>query len=475
MGGMITVSRQTQSLRALSRMHRIHRLEEKPESTFIKNMGNVLILVILAIWGLGFAIGYSTSVLLLNVLGLLLAIMGLRYPAIGVLGVGLLCTLDPLTRNLLLSGGLWRWNTLNYWLVIVVLLNLRLFLRLNDPNTRWLQAFWGIMALMLPLSVYFSDGVQDLLNVGATLGILIYFVKASRNSQVYFWQGVVNGMAGALGGLTFYIQLGNLPYINPNSWAAFPMTALFSIALALPGAKDIRHGRPILLFLAAVNVIWIFLTGSRGSLLTALVVVVYYLIVLRSFSWTTLFLVVGSMAVFWASNFLWERETYALSRIQRLFDPTYTLAERTSGRSIIAETGLKIFQERPLGIGTGSFRAGAILLSIQGGAARPAHSGWIKTLAENGIQGIFIMVFMVGSFLVVGWQRRDRYCFAIGLLVTTVLAVSFVSKEFQGKDLWYLVAGAIPLLNPQHVEKYLDESVVKPFRRRVRRREVGVE
>lgn len=302
MGEMMTVSRRTKSLRAL---HRLSQTEENPE-LIIKNISRMLIVVILITWGFSFIGGYSNSVIVLNVLGLLLAIVGMRYPAIGVLGAGLLCTLDPLTRNLLLSGGLWRWNTLNYWLAIVILLNLRLLLRLNDPNSRWLMAFWGIMALMLPLSVYVSDGLQDLLNVGATLGILIYFVKASRNPQVYYWQGIVNGVVGVLGGLAFYLQLGNLPYINPNSWAAFPMTALFSIALALPSAKDIKYGRLILLSLAAVNVIWVFLTGSRGSLLTAMVVVVCYLMILRSISWTTLFLIAGSIAAFWAFNLLWN-------------------------------------------------------------------------------------------------------------------------------------------------------------------------
>ncbi|MCX8063360.1 MAG: O-antigen ligase family protein, partial [Anaerolineales bacterium] len=434
----------------------------------VSKVGRVLILLLLVIWGLSFVWGYSNSVLVLNVIGLLFAIVGLRFPGIGLLGIGLLCTLDPLTRNLLLSGGLWRWNTLNYWLLIVILLNLRLVLRLSDPNTRWLEVFWGIMFLMLPLSVYLDDGLQDLLNVGATFGILIYFTKAWRLSNVYYWQGVINGIAGVLGGIAFYLQLGHLPYINPNSWAAFPMTALFSIALALPTASGVRRGRPLLLLLAAVNIVWVFLTGSRGSLLTALVVVIYYMLTLKNAFWTTVFLIAGSIAVFWASNLLWDRETYALNRIQRLFDPTYTLAERTSGRSDIAATGLKIFQQRPLGIGTGSFRAGATLLNIQGGAARPAHSGWIKTLAENGIQGIIVMTIMVSSFLINGWKSREGSRFAVGFLVTVVLAVSFVSKEFQGKDLWYLVAGAIPLLNPNHLITNLQASLPKRARRGTR-------
>jgi glycosyltransferase involved in cell wall biosynthesis len=51
------------------------------------------------------------------------------------------------------------------------------------------------------------------------------------------------------------------------------------------------------------------------------------------------------------------------------------------------------------------------------------------------------MGIMVGSFLINGWLSHERHRFAVGFLVTVVLAVSFVSKEFQGKDLWYLVAG----------------------------------
>jgi len=437
-------------------------LKDSPDSW--TQWGKLLLVLIPVVWAASFAIGFANSVLLLNVIGLLLAILGLRWPELGLLGIGMLCTLDPLTRNLLLGGGLWRWNTLNYWLLIVILLNLRLLLRINDPNTRLLQIFLGIMALMLPLSVYLEDGLQDLLNVGATFGLLVYFVKSSRNPLAYYWQGIINGVVGALGGLVFYLQLGTLPYINPNSWAAFPLTAMFAIALALPGAVTVRRGRPILLFLAATNLVWVFLTGSRGSLLTALVVVVYYLLVLRSFSWTTLFLIVGSISLFWASNLLLDRETYALARIQRLFDPTYTLAERTSGRSEIADTGIKIFLQRPLGIGTGSFRAGAIILDIQGGAARPAHSGWIKTLAENGVQGIVIMLMMVGSFLWVGWRSHERNRFALGFLVTGVLAVSFLSKELQGKDLWYLVAGVIPLLHSEKLAGYLQSP--QPRRRR---------
>src|SRR5690242_540699 len=58
----------------------------------------------------------------LNVVAFIAATVGLRQPAIGLLGIAMLCTLDPLVGPLLLNGGLWRWNTLNYWLLIVMFL-----------------------------------------------------------------------------------------------------------------------------------------------------------------------------------------------------------------------------------------------------------------------------------------------------------------------------------------------------------------
>ena len=138
------------------------------------------------------------------------------------------------------------------------------------------------------------------------------------------------------------------------------------------------------------------------------------------------------------------------------------MSSRTSGRSDLALGGWYIFQEHPLGVGTGGFgdawstlnrREG--LSDFREGARTAAHSAWIRVLAENGIPGILALFGFVFSFAVIGWRRRSSGAFPLGLLVTFTLAVAFLAHEFQGKGLWFLVAGAMTLLRriPADVER----------------------
>jgi hypothetical protein len=110
--------------------------------------------------------------------------------------------------------------------------------------------------------------------------------------------------------------------------------------------------------------------------------------------------------------------------------------------------------QNPLGVGTGdSELAWSQLGYVEGvsdlkaGQEFSLHSGWIKVLAENGIPGILLFSAVVASFAVVGWRSGDRFLRVLGIAVTLILAVAFLSTEFQGKAFWFLSAGAITLLN----------------------------
>ena len=75
-----------------------------------------------------------------------------------------------------------------------------------------------------------------------------------------------------------------------------------------------------------------------------------------------------------------------------------------------------------------------------------AHSGWIKVLAENGVPGILLLGAYVLSFTVSGWRARNPELLRLGLMVSAVLTVAWLSTEFQNKALWLLAAGATVLL-----------------------------
>lgn len=456
-------------IRYRSRLLAYHR-----STSTVELLAKGLMLFIFVGWLISFGIGFQVTLTIFNVAGLLMAIVGVGNKNLGLIGISFLCTLDALTRSFLLTGGLLRWNTLNYWLLVVILVNIPLFLRIKDIHTRLLQVLIIIMLIMLVFSLDLENGIQSTLNIVTMFGILIYFVRAIKEKNTWYWAGIVCGFTSALGGAAFFLQITNLPYINPNSFSNFPLVGIFALCLGLPEANEKKQGRFAILLLIIINLVWVFLSGSRGGLLTGFMCIIYYVIVMRSFSWTTALLILGVISFLWFTNFLLDRQVYSLHRIQKLFDQSYTLAERTSGRSDIIWTGWQIFLEQPLGIGTGSFEEGAIYLDIIGGKDRPAHSAWIKVLAENGFLGFMVLFLWVISFFIKGATSGSYVNFSIGLLVTLVLGFAFVTTEFSGKHLWFLAAGATAMLNSDQLNQLFIQSpdLLNGLKKKVARRRI---
>ena len=265
--------------------------------------------------------------------------------------------------------------------------------------------------------------------------------------RIFYWLGIVAGFNAAVGGGVFFLRLNEIAYINPNAWATFPLTGLFAICLGFFFHKEDTRGRVILFLLAAVNLVWIFLSGSRGNILIALLCLIFLIIEARKISWISLITISLLVTGYLVTQQFLEQQSYALGRIERMFDTDFTLSERTSGRSELAQAGLEIFLENPFGAGTGSF-ADVVATTV---AFRyrtiAAHSGWIKILAENGVIGIFLFSLFVFSYAAVGWKKRRQGLLSIGLLVSSVLALGFLSKELQGKSLWFLCACGASVLH----------------------------
>src|SRR5262249_17966119 len=143
---------------------------------------------------------------------------------------------------------------------------------------------------------------------------------------------------------------------NPNSFAYFPLTALLTAIFAI-GRRNIRRlTRILLLLLAGINAGWIYLSGSRGTLLVAVVGLLYGLSRARR----ALTAVALAMAMFGAGlvvvDVFGEQAERSTQRINKLIDTHYSLSGRTSGRWDIARAGWYIFLDHPVnGVGTGAF------------------------------------------------------------------------------------------------------------------------
>ena len=418
-------------------------------------LGWSLCIIVLVISALGFQLGFVWWLGALTIVGFTSAVVGLEHRALGLMGISLLCTLDSVTRHFLLDAGVQylRFNTLNYWLLVVMLVHQGLLRRLRDTHTHLVMGFVAFLALELVFSERVSRGAQHVLGIATLFGLLVYFVRAAASRRAWFWQGILSGTTGAIGGLMYLVQFDQIPSLNHNVYALFPETAIFATCLAIGFAEDKRE-EFTLVGLAAVNVVWVFLSGSRGGLLIAATALLFLLMSLRGTAKKVVYVVCAVLVATMVSGWFADRQGAAMGRFEKLWAADETSDARTSGRTSLALGGWHIFLEHPLGVGTGgSELAWAKLGYVEGisnlkaGEEFSLHSGWIKVLAENGLPGILLFIAFVGSFAFVGWRTGDTFLRLLGFAVTWTLFVAFLSTEFQGKAFWFLSAGSVALLN----------------------------
>jgi O-antigen ligase len=382
---------------------------------------------------------------------------------IGALGISLLCTLDPLIRFFVITAdGLLRWNTFNYFLLAVMTAFLTFLLRVSDPHSRVLKIFIALLLADLVFSPDIVNGAQHILGILSTFGLLAYFAQAADDSDLWYMVAVVNGLAGAVGGLAYYLLKDTVPYLNANVWSLSPEAALFCICLGFRSAQGRKHGQLILGLLATANTSWVFLSGSRGGLLIASIGMAFILTTMRRTTERVAYVAVAVVVAVTAVNVFSAQSERSAGRLSKMLNENLDASARTNGRSELAKAGLLMFERHPLGVGTGGFAPtwagwGFVpgISSFMRGQEFQAHAGWVKVLAENGWPGILLLLAYVGSFAFCGMKLGRPGTGALGLFVTATLTVTFLSTEFQGKGFWLLTAAATAQLHPAEMARCL--------------------
>lgn len=418
--------------------------------------GPLFVGVILVAWVAGFAGGMRWSVAMLALFGFTAAVAGLRRPRIGLLAIGLLCSIEPLMNDLIFTGGILRWNTFNYWLAFVAMLGTPLLLRRNDVSLRLIQLVALTLAVGLVYSLDRPRGIQDLLALSAIFGLVVYLSRGGVSRSDWYWLGVVCGTAAALTGFHYFRDESLLVQVNPNSFVYLPLTALFALCLALPFAWERRRGATIVAALAGACAVWIFLSGSRGGMVLALVSGLYFVVGMRGLRRRAVFLSVTALLALAGATLFADIQRHAIERVNLLFDRNVAFTDRTSSRSALMLRGWYLFVEDPLGVGTGGFTEAARrarprpgLPSAASMEGKPAHSGWVKVLVENGAFGFLLVAAFFTSFAATAFRRRVRSVRAIGFFTTVVLCLAFLTTEYASKGIWFLAAAAIVLLRPR--------------------------
>jgi O-antigen ligase len=412
--------------------------------------GPLLLVFVVATWAVGYFAGFTFSLAVLTAASLLASIVGIFRPGLGLLGISMLCTLDSVTRFYLLSGGLLRWNTINYLLLLLMIVFLPITLRITDIHTRLLAALFLLMMVQLAVTSSLEAGVFAILNVSAAFGLLVCVLRAAGDPTAVVWVAWVNGVLAAAGGVVYYLQYDELPLMNHNAWSQFPLGAIFAVCLAFPYASGRARGQ--LAILAMISGTWVFLSGSRGGALIGLICMIYLLRNLRGFASKIKVAIVAAAiagSVLGAFSDFGDR---AESRIGKLFDADRSLENRTSGRSDLVRAGWYFFLQHPLGIGTGGFASEFANLHNDDfeGRSVGAHSAWVRTLAENGILGLVLVTMYVLSFAAANGKHRPRELRSLGILVSMILASAFLSREFHSKGLWFVAAVYAAMSSPEY-------------------------
>jgi hypothetical protein len=238
-------------------------------AAMVRGAGLALMLITLLAFGAAPWLGFTRSLAVVTLAGYVATLVGTSYPAVGFLGIGVLCVLDAPARIYLLTGGLFRYNTLNYILLLVLVFGLTSVLRFRDVQTKLLLLLIVLLMVELLISPDLAFGVQHVFNVVSLLGLLIYFQRAAADRRTWIWFALTCGVAGAAGGFAFNLQQAVLPFANPNALAYFPLGAMFAVCLAFRFADEHARVQLLLAMLAGINAVWVFLTASRGSLLVA--------------------------------------------------------------------------------------------------------------------------------------------------------------------------------------------------------------
>jgi hypothetical protein len=425
----------------------------------IASLARALIAFSALVWLAAPALGFARAVTILTYAGLGIAILGLLVRGLGLLGVTMLCTLDAVSRFYVESSIIWRWNTFNYLLIGATILLAAKSRNIRNLQSILLAALVGVLGIGLISTLSSIDGIQHILGAAAFWGILVYIERgAGLRSEPWYWTAMLSGVVAGLGGFLYFLQdTGVQRQINKNALSYFFLTAVFvcGIALLHRDLKPIR--RTLLVALAALNSGWTFLTGSRGSMLIASFCLLFALLQVRSTVLRLGVLGLGFVGFLLVSSRFESESGRSAARAQKLFDSSYSWSGRTSGRSDLAIAGWHLFLDNPvLGVGTGSFaQKWSRLTDLPGlstykfGEQQQAHSAWIKTMAENGVPGLVLLVAFVGSFAFQGFRRRSDGLLLTGVWISCVLALAFLSTEFQGKGLWFLAAaGSMHLYAP---------------------------
>lgn len=288
------------------------------------------------------------------------------------------------------------------------------------------------------------------------VGVVAAFVAGAMLAAVYGLLFVTPQATGETARLSSGLE-------NPNELATVLVAAL-AMSLGLAGAlRESPLARRLAFMAAAVCVLGVFFTGSRGGLVSLSVALIAFLLIGARFRGRLL--LVGLAVV--AAGIGYYTSVASPEARTRLTD-----VESGTGRTDLWEVGWRMVEAEPLrGIGAGNFPVSSRRFLLEPGSIarsdlflgkpKVAHNTYIEIWAELGLVGLSLFLFIVGFGLVAaaraarafaagGQMRMEMIARAVFVAMAAVLAADFFGSRQYNKELWFLLGLAAALLAISH-------------------------
>ena len=330
-----------------------------------------------------------------------------------------------------------------------------------------------------PLSIYPAQTRDRLMQLLCWVGLFAvvagHYVTTERRMRLLataVFSGLAVSVIGIIQQLTWngkllWIREGNYlgvfgPFVNRNSYAAFAGTLVpvaLALALEAAGRTDRRRGETlprVVLWSFAAMAIWggVFLSLSRGGILTTGLSIFAMLLFLLAYSRRTFELIVlGGVVLFCVGFLVWIGPEQVVERLGSLSEGqnVATFADRWRTWSRVL---LMIDDHRALGTGLGTFRFAFMRFAPPAeGWWTTAHNEYLEVVTDTGVAGALLVATGLAAYLLLVVRPRlrdhgDRYLYAgmaAGLAGLLTHSIANSSLQVPANGLLVAVLGALLL------------------------------
>ena len=292
----------------------------------------------------------------------------------------------------------------------------------------WNSAFsldWYSMQLMVTFFIIISLSVRYYSDVEIKLIKLAFYgsICVAWISTLFF---------SFFHGGRMYIEISSL--MDPNDFAT-GLAMAFALCLT-----ELMHKRKIIFnVICLISLLAIvYFTGSRGGLLTLLVIIFIWVVSLKG---KKKYILLGSIAVATVILFTCAELGIGPSMLQR-FSITALIASGGTGRSDIWKAALKYFAEQDpihmlFGNGLGSFADTVKYVQVGHDYRYESHNMFINILIEGGVVGLGLLITCFVSLYINAIKNKNLF----GVLAVTGFIVSGISLDAQVYRTFAIAAG----------------------------------